>query len=85
MSELEVDFKQVAKEINAKIKEATKAMKEANAIAKKAGIKSLTYNEYDDLSEEEQEADEEFWAEIDIYPLFGELDKAGWQTSSIGC
>jgi hypothetical protein len=89
MTDLEKDFTKVVKKINAKIKEAAAAMKEANNLAKQAGFSSLTFNEYadsdEDLREENLEKQEEFFDLVDVYPLFGELDKAGWQTSSIGC
>lgn len=85
-SKLEKDFTETAKLINTKIKEAAKAMKEANSLAKKAGLKRMTW---DDDPYEDQQGDldklEEIYEQIDIYPLFTELDKAGWRTSSIGC
>lgn len=94
MSDLEKDFGKVAKEINAKIKEAAKLMKEANKLAKKAGVTSLAgpdpygYDEDEDgnpLSEEALDKLDEIACMINITPLFNELDKAGWRTSSIGC
>jgi hypothetical protein len=93
MSELEKNYKEVAKLINANIKGAAKLMKEANALAKKAGLSGLTTDSqgenYDEdgnsLSEEDEENLEEFSDLINISPLFNELDKAGWRTSSIGC
>jgi len=87
-TKIETDFTELANQINAKIKEAAEAMKQANALAKAAGLSSLTYDEYDDDSadtEEEQDKIDEFRGKVNIYPLFGELDKAGWHTSSIGC
>lgn len=93
MSEIEKNYKAVAKEINAKIKEAAAAMKEANKLAQKAGLSGLTSDPYGDnydedgdpLSDEEVEELEEISDLINISPLFNELDKAGWRTSSIGC
>lgn len=86
MTDIETDYEELAAQINAKIKEAAAAMKEANKLAKAAGINSLTYDEYGDSSDDvSEEALEEFRDNINIYPLFNELDQAGWRTSSIGC
>lgn len=46
MSEIEQDFAEVAKQINAKIKEATDALKEANRIGKEASLPSLIYTHW---------------------------------------
>lgn len=85
-SKLEKDFTETAKQINDKIKEAAKAMKEANALAKKAGLSRMTHDPYG-YEEPQEDLDklEELISMVDIYPLFTELDKAGWRTSSIGC
>lgn len=88
MTKLEQDYSKVAKEINAKIKEAAKAMKAANKIAKKAGLEILTTSPRwvcEENSEEEIEALEEKVGAIDFYPLFEELQIAGWSTSSMSC
>lgn len=42
MTDIEQDFKEVAEKINLKIKEAAKALKEANALAHQAGFTALT-------------------------------------------
>jgi hypothetical protein len=39
MSKIETDFTELAKQINAKIKEAAEALKAANALAKSVGVK----------------------------------------------
>lgn len=84
MSEMEKDFTEVVSAINAKIKEAAKAMKEANKLGKEAGLSQLTLGmDEETLTQDEIAILEQ--DEIDIYPLFNELDKAGWRTSSIGC
>ena len=88
-TKIETDFTELANQINAKIKEAAEAMKQARQLASTVGLNSLTYNEYADAdsadTQEEIEALENLRDNISIYPLFNELDKAGWQTSSIGC
>ncbi len=85
MSKLEKDFQELAKQINQKIKEATLAMKEANKLVKKAGLPGMTLYAASRMSDEELEELESKISEIDIYPLFRELDKAGWSTSSLNC
>jgi hypothetical protein len=86
-NELEVDYQSLANQINAKIQEAAEAMKAANALAKAAGFKAITIDQYSDeeMDEEELEKTESLGDLVDIYPLFNELDEAGWRTSSIGC
>lgn len=67
MSQLDQDFKQVADQINAKVKEATEALREANRLASEAGLPALIYTQWtseddttlDDLSEEEAQKLEE--------------------------
>lgn len=61
MSDLDKDFNQIAEQINAKVKEATAALREANRLASEAGLPGIVYTEnvafndclLDDLSEEE--------------------------------
>ena len=90
MSELDKDFDDVAAQINAKLEEAGKAMKEANELMEKAGIKTMFVHPdasiyYYDIEEDEEEAQEEMRDKLDITPLFKELRRAGWSTSSMGC
>ena len=67
MSEMEQDFKQVADQINLKLKEAAEALREANRLASEAGLPALIYTQWtseddstlEDLSEEEMEKLEE--------------------------
>jgi hypothetical protein len=67
MSELDQDFKDTADKINAKLKEAAEALREANRLAGEAGLPGLIYTQWtseddstlDDLSEEELEKLEE--------------------------
>jgi hypothetical protein len=86
MSELDKDFQKLVKQINQKIKDASLAMKEANKLVKKAGMPGMTLHAAPNgLSDEELDELESKVIEIDIYPLFRELDKAGWSTSSLNC
>jgi cytoplasmic iron level regulating protein YaaA (DUF328/UPF0246 family) len=85
MSDLELDFKEIAKQINERIKNAAKEMEEANKLAKSIGLKSMTYYDYADPEDLEDSVVEEIRDIINISPLFSQLDKAGWETSSIGC
>jgi hypothetical protein len=84
MTDMETDYTELCEKINAKILEAAAAMKAANKLAKDAGVSSLTYDEYNDEYNDE-EVPEKILEGVNIYPLFNELDKAGWRTSSIGC
>ena len=43
MSDLDRQFEEVIEQLNAKLKDATIALKEANALKKKAGLQSLIY------------------------------------------
>lgn len=60
MSVLDKDFKETAAKINAKIKEATAALDEANQLASQAGLPALIYTQWmrdDDNSLEELDAE----------------------------
>jgi hypothetical protein len=90
MSELDKDFDIVAAQINAKFEEAGKAMREANELMEKAGVKTMFIHpdagpsSYD-IEEEEVESQEEMRYKLDISPVFKELRRAGWSTSSMRC
>ena len=51
MSDLDNDFDEVAKKINAKLKEAAEALREANRLSTEAGLIGLIYTQFtrDDL------------------------------------
>lgn len=86
MAELDKDFEKLVNEIQAKIDDAARAMKEANDLAEKAGFNGLSHpGEYHGLTQEEYEKQSAMAEGISIYPLFRQIDKAGWRTSSIGC
>jgi len=106
MSDLEQDFDKVAEQINAKVKEAADALREANRLADEAGLPSLIYTQWtsdddsslQDLDKEARqklEEDEEWDGEssplkmkidkIDVSDLEGEIQMAGWSTSSSYC
>jgi len=82
-STIDKDWEVAVKQINAKIKEAAKCLLDAQKLAKKNGVDFLTISPYDDddLSEEAQVKLED----IDVGPLEGAMDAAGWQTSSWYC
>ena len=60
MSELDQDFEKTAEQINAKIKEAAEALRQANELATKAGLPSLIYTQFtrDDIQYQNDNADE---------------------------
>jgi hypothetical protein len=86
MSDLDKEFQKLIKQINQKIKEASLAMKEANKLVKKAGMPGMTlYAAPSGLSDDDLDELDSKISGIDIYPLFRELDKAGWSSSSLNC
>jgi hypothetical protein len=83
MNKLDDDFKNYAKQINAKIKESAKILKEANAIAKKAGIGKI---DVDHLTDEELEEHYEKIYIINLSPIHNAIDGfAQWMGSSADC
>jgi hypothetical protein len=46
MSELDQEFEKTAEQINAKIKEAAEALKQANELATQAGLSTLIYSQF---------------------------------------
>lgn len=85
MSDLDKEFKVLVKQINQKIKEAGLAMKEANKLVKKAGMPGMTLDFAPSMSNEELNDLESKILEINMNPLFDELNKAGWSVSSLNC
>jgi hypothetical protein len=71
MTEIDEQFKTTAEQINAKLKEATTALREANKLADAAGLPALAYTQWvgeedstmDKLSDEERQAldEDEEW------------------------
>src|SRR5271166_3996364 len=71
MSEIDQQFKAAAEQINAKLREAAAALREANKLANAAGLPCLIYTQWtseddstmDNLSDEERQAleDDEEW------------------------
>lgn len=59
MSDLDEDFDQVAGRINAKLREAATALKEANRLADEAGLPGLIYTQWTDDDSENEMTDEE--------------------------
>lgn len=96
MSELDKDFVELATKINAKLKEAAAALKEANELADKAKLPGLINSQfiyenmrYDGSSSEEintaRDEFEEKYQLIDVSDLEEELGNGGWSTSSSYC
>lgn len=111
MSELDKDFEETLKQLNAKLAEAAKVMEEVNELRAKAGLESLVFSAwmreeaYRKISREVNESveaeDPDFdedeavdlkmeeiqsrYDRIDTGALEGELNDAGWSTSSSYC
>lgn len=89
MSDLEKSWEETAKEINAKLKEATAALKEVNRLSGEAGVDFLFISQwaYDELSSEEVAALKIKLADIkdSVKELESQIDSAGWSTSSSHC
>lgn len=96
MSELDKDFVKLATQINAKLKEAAAALREANELADKAKLPGLINSQfiYEDMRykgssrEEINAARDEFeekYQLIDVSELEDELGNGGWSTSSSYC
>ncbi len=89
MSDLEKSWEETAKEVNAKLKEATEALKEANRLAEEAGVESLivTQYTYDWLgSKKTEELREKLKLVKEAVREFeSAVDDSGWSTSSSYC
>lgn len=100
MSELESKFDEVIAKINVKLKEAAAALRAANELSYEANLPGLIHTQFTDNSnfvdslnlkedtEEYVEAIENLPAimeKIDVSELEGELESAGWSTSSSYC
>jgi hypothetical protein len=59
MSELDQEFDRVAEQINAKLKEAAAALREANRLASEAGLPGLIYTQWTDDDSENEMTEEE--------------------------
>lgn len=95
MSQIDQDFEKIAAQINAKLKEAAEAVREANRLGDEAGLPGLIYtqwtaenlglsrrNEGDRAKLEEIEEKLEL---INVRDLESALGGAGWSTSSSYC
>jgi len=94
MSEIENQFDTIASEINAKIKEAAEALKQANLLAKKHGLKTLHIhphsNGLSDYGVDTNNATEntlhyQVIDRVSFDPLLDEMDHAGWSSSGFEC
>lgn len=94
MSTLEQQFSDIADEINAKIREAADALKQANELAKKHGLKTIHVHPHSDgLSDYGVDTEDdtentlhyEVIDRISFRPLLNEMDQAGWSSSGFEC
>lgn len=89
MSDLEKNWEEVAKQVNAKLKEATEALREVNRLTDDAGVQALIVTQwtYDWLGSEETEKLREKLKLIkeSVSELEGMIDASGWNTSSSYC
>jgi len=86
-STIDEAFQNLASQINRKLKEAASALREANRLKEEAGLETLFFSAYlrDEHDEEECEELEEKLQLIDVGELEGEMESAGWSTSSSYC
>ena len=86
MNKLEKDFEETIKEVNIKIKEAAKIMKEANKLIRNSGLES-TINKFCDYNEtcsdKEYQDIENLMNQIEIYYLNNEMNSGIWVHSSL--
>lgn len=99
MRELEINFDEILVKINAKLKEAALALREANRLAyDEANLPGLIFTQFTDLSHigcdyitDDDKRDDAInklhdrLNKIDVSELEGELEDAGWSTSSSYC
>jgi hypothetical protein len=100
MSELDKDFDAVVEQINAKLKEAAAAVREANKLSSQIGVESLVFSAWmrEELSyklRKEGLKDSALWDKMDeeaakyekfsIRELESEMSSAGWSMSSSHC
>ena len=78
MSELDKDFDGLVEQINAKLKEAATALKEANALRSKAGLDSLIFTQWqreDAYREIRNRIEEEENRKPDSNEIYDEIEK----------
>jgi hypothetical protein len=82
-----LDFEETASQINRKLKEAATALKEANRLATEAKLEGLIDSMWlrDDMTGNDYEEFQQKIDLIDVSELEGELESAGWSTSSSYC
>lgn len=89
MSEdLEEDFEELSKKVNAELAKAAKAIKKAILLTEEAGLgRALEVNLYrfEDMDAEDRERHEEFDEWLDLNLLTNALAHAGWSISSMRC
>lgn len=89
MSDLEKSWEEYAKQINTKLKEASDALGEVNRLSGEAGVQYLFIGQfvYDDLSSDEVKVLKAKLEDIkhSVRELEGQIESAGWSTSSSYC
>jgi hypothetical protein len=87
MSNLDQDFSVLAEQINAKLKEAADALREANRLKDEVNMPSLICSQWaaEDLNKDEYRKFNEKLDLIDVTALETQLSIAGWSTSSSYC
>jgi hypothetical protein len=96
MSDLDTDFDSLATQINAKLKEAAAALREANELAEKAKLPGLIFTQFisenmrydgvprDQISSKCEELEKKY-ERIDVAELESAMEDGGWSTSSSYC
>jgi hypothetical protein len=89
MGDLNKDFDELAKQINEKIRESAKLLEEAVKIAEDGGLETLRMHPLSRLNDQLTDTEiQRFYLlleKIDFSPLFNQLDRAGWFSSSLHC
>lgn len=84
---LEKNYDQAIKDINAQLSASAEALEKANQIAEENGIECLQIPSYlyDERTNKEIAKIQEVVDQIDSSALYEQLERFGWQMSSIGC
>lgn len=93
MSELDKEFEATVEQVNAKLAESAKALREAHELAQKAGFKNgLIFSQWarekepiDWNDDDQYYAMEARYGKIDVSDLEDAMSEAGWQPSSSYC
>jgi hypothetical protein len=80
---IEDDFNEIKDQVNAKLAEAAKAIREAADIARSKGLPVMDYSHYDWRNTKFLDYDRELAFDVD--QVEDAMQVAGWQTSSWTC